>query len=48
LLDADGLAGEHLTEINLLIIEADAAASGDGGCLVVKRIVEIRQAAIWP
>jgi hypothetical protein len=48
LLDADGLAGEHLTEIDPVVIEADAAAGGDGGCFIVKRIVEIRQAAIWP
>jgi hypothetical protein len=31
-----------------LVVEADAAAGRDGGCLVVKRIVDIRQAAIRP
>jgi hypothetical protein len=39
LLDADGLAGEDLTEIDLLVIETDSAAGRDSGRLVVKRIV---------
>jgi hypothetical protein len=41
LLDADSLAGENPTEIDLLVIEANAAAGGDSGCLVVKWIVEV-------
>jgi hypothetical protein len=41
LLDADGLAGEDQTEIDLAAIEADAAARGDGDRLVVEGVVEL-------
>ena len=40
LFDADGLAGEDDTEVDLLAIVANAAAGDDGDGLVVKRIVE--------
>ena len=46
--DSDGLAGEHLAEIDFLPIEADATAGRDGDDLVVERIVEVRQAPILP
>ncbi|WP_192252378.1 hypothetical protein [Mesorhizobium caraganae] len=46
LFDADGLAGEDDTEVDLLAIVADAAAGGDDDGLVVKRIIEVRQASI--
>ena len=46
LLDADGLPGEDLAEIDLLPLEADAPAGGDGDRLVVERIVELGQAGI--
>jgi hypothetical protein len=48
LFDADDLAGKHLTEIDFLSIEADAAAGGDRDRFVMERIVEVWQAAIWP
>lgn len=35
LLDADGLAGEEVTEVDLVAIKVDAAAGGDGDGLVV-------------
>jgi hypothetical protein len=43
LFDADALTGEHDTEVDLLPIEADAPACGDGNGLVVERVVEVRQ-----
>jgi hypothetical protein len=46
LFDADGLAGKDKAEVDLPAIVADAASRGDGDGLVVKRIVEIRQAGI--
>ena len=46
LADADILAGEDGTEIDLSLFVADAAAGGDGHGLVVERIIELRQAAI--
>jgi hypothetical protein len=46
LLDADGLAGEHLSEVDLATVEADAATAGDGDRLVMDGIVELGQAAI--
>jgi hypothetical protein len=48
LFDSDGLAGEDLAEIDFLAIEADAAAGGHGGGLVVEGIVEVWQSAIGP
>src|SRR5437762_11357410 len=48
LLDTDGLAGEHLAEIDLLPIEADAPAGRDGGCPVVEGIFDVGQASIGP
>jgi len=44
LFDAGGLAGKELTEIDLLAVEADAAARGHGDGLVVEGIVEVWQA----
>ena len=46
LFDADLLAGEDLAEIDLLPVEADAAAAGDDDGLVVEGIVELGQAFI--
>ena len=48
MLDTDGLAGEHLAEIDLLPIEADAPAGRDGGCPVVEGIFDVGQASIGP
>src|SRR5258706_10894574 len=48
LFDADGLAGEHLAEIDLLAIEAGASAGGDGGSSVMEGIFDVRQASIGP
>ena len=45
---ADVLAGKDLTEIDLPPLEADPAARGDHGRPVVKRIVELLEAAIGP
>ncbi|ESY95511.1 hypothetical protein [Mesorhizobium australicum] len=33
-------------EIDLLSVETDAAACGDGDGLVVKRVIEVRQASV--
>ena len=41
LLDADGLSGEHGTEIDLALLVADTPAGGDDDGLVVKRIIEL-------
>lgn len=38
LLDADGLSGEDLAEVDLPALEADAAAGGDGDGPVVERL----------
>ena len=46
--DADGLAGKDLTEIDLLAVEADAAARGHGDGFVVEGIIEVRQPLILP
>ena len=46
LLDADVLPGEDAAEIDLLPVEADAAAARDGDGFVVERIVEFAQAPI--
>jgi hypothetical protein len=43
LLDPDSLAGEHVADVNLLPIEADAAAGRDGDGLVMEGIVEVWQ-----
>jgi hypothetical protein len=43
LFDADFLAGEDLAEIDLLVVESDAPACGDGYGLVMERIIEVRQ-----
>jgi len=48
LFDADGLAGKELTGIDLLAVEADAAARGHGDGLVVAGIVEVWQTLILP
>ena len=39
LFDPDGPAGEHLAEIDLLPIEADASAGGDGGSSIPRATV---------
>ena len=46
LLNSDALAGEDDAEIDLLPIEADAAACGDGDGLVVERVAELGQAGV--
>lgn len=46
LFDADALAGEDEAEVDLVAIEADSAACGDGDSLVVERIIELRQASV--
>src|SRR5690606_16707645 len=46
LLDADGLAGEDLAEIDLAPLVADATAGGDGDGFVVEGVVELGQAII--
>jgi len=46
LLDADALAGEDDTEIDLLPIEADAPACSHGGGPVVERVIELWQASV--
>jgi hypothetical protein len=46
LFDAEGLAGEHLAQIDFLPIEADAATGRDRDGFVVERIFEVWQAAI--
>ena len=46
LFDADALTSEDQAEIDLLPIEADAAACGDGDSLVVERVVEVWQAFV--
>jgi hypothetical protein len=43
LFDSDELAGEDSAEIDLLTIEADSAAGGDGDALVVEWIIEVGQ-----
>src|SRR6266478_2558675 len=48
LFDAGGLAGKELTEIDLLAVDADAAARGHGDGLVVEGIVEVWQPLILP
>ena len=45
-LEADGLAGEHGTEANLLVTERDAAANSYDRGFVVEGIVDIGQAPI--
>jgi hypothetical protein len=47
LFDADGLAGKELTEIDLLAVEADAAARGRGDG-PLEGIVEVWQTLILP
>jgi len=46
LFDADALAGEDEAEIDLLAVEADAAACGHADGLVVERVFEVRQAVV--
>jgi hypothetical protein len=41
LLDADVLPGEHLTQVDFALAEADTAAMGDGDRAVVKRVLEL-------
>jgi len=47
-LDAEFLAGEHDRDIDLLPVQADAAAGGDQDIAVVPGIFEVRQAVIGP
>jgi hypothetical protein len=44
LFDADFLAGEDLAEIDLVTVEADAPACGDGYGLVMERVADVGQA----
>ena len=46
LFDSAGLAGEDLAEVDLLAVETDAAAGGDGDRLVVEWIIQVRQTDI--
>jgi hypothetical protein len=46
LFDADSLAGEDLTEIDLLAIEANAAAAGDGDGLVMEGIFDLGETLV--
>ena len=46
LFDADALASEDDAKIDLLPIEADAAACGHGDGPVVERIIELWQASV--
>ena len=46
LFDSDGLASEDLAEIDLLPVEADAAAGCDGGSPVMEWVIDVRQAPI--
>src|SRR5579863_307009 len=46
LLYSDGLTSEDLAEIDLLALEADSTARGDGDGFVVERIFELRQALV--
>lgn len=41
LLDADVLAGEHLTQVDFALAEADTAAMGDGDRAVMKRVLKL-------
>ena len=45
-LDADRLAGEDVTEVDLFVAETDAAAMGDDDGLVVEGIVDVGQPVI--
>jgi len=40
-LDADGLPGEDLAEIDLFVAQTNAAAAGDHDGFVVDRIVDV-------
>jgi hypothetical protein len=42
-LDADGLAGEDLAEIDFLLAQTDSSATRNHDGLVVERIVDIRR-----
>ena len=46
LFDADALTSEDQTEIDLVPIEADAAACGHGDGFVVERVIEVWQAFV--
>jgi hypothetical protein len=46
LFDSDGLPREHLAEIDLLPIEADAAAGCEGGSPVMEWVIDVRKARI--
>lgn len=46
LLNPHVLSGEHLTEVDLSLVEADAGALGDGDGAIVKRVVKFAQTAI--
>jgi hypothetical protein len=43
LLDADRLTSEDQAEVDLVVLEADAPAGGDGDGLVVEGVVELGQ-----
>jgi len=45
-LDADGLPGKDLTELDLLASQADATATGDHDGFVVEGIVDVRQSGV--
>jgi hypothetical protein len=45
-LDADGLSGKGLAEIDFLASQTDAAATGDHDGFVVEGIVDVRQSGV--
>ena len=47
LLDSQVLSGEHLTDVDLSLIEANATAMSDGNGAIVKRVLELAQTAVW-
>jgi hypothetical protein len=48
LLDADGLAAEGSTEIDLAPTDTDSSAVGDDDGAIVQRVLELAEAAIRP
>jgi hypothetical protein len=48
LLDADALPCQHGGDVDLLAVQADAAAGGDEASAVVQRVPEPGQAGIGP
>jgi hypothetical protein len=45
-LDADGLTGKDLTEIDFLLSHTDATATGDHDGFIVEGIIDIRQTGV--